>query len=303
MALVLLNPHARGGRVRKLLPAVREAAGVLTPFPRVLAPETVDEALETLLREPVGARVVLVGGDGTFNRCLPALLERQLVAGLVPLGSGNDLARALRLQRSDWRQALAEALQGPVQRIDTGLAVWSDAHGDAHRTPFVSSLTGGFDSAVGLRALHGPRWLRGLPRYLWATLREWRHLQHWSAQGQADQQGMPEGPMLFTSVLNTPTFGSGLPAVPHARIDDGQLHWLRAGPFGRWATLGMLPTLMLGTHLKHAGVQTGAFSELDLHAPNGLPLAADGEWLGLAQQLRVSVAPASLSVVGPGPRR
>jgi diacylglycerol kinase family enzyme len=303
MTLALVNPHARGGRPRQLLPALRESLEALTPFARLQSPETLDQALDILQREPAGARVVVVGGDGTVNRWLPALLERGLCMGLVPLGSGNDLARALGLNRQDWRLAMADAVHGLPQAIDTGLAVWSDAHGDVHRTAFASSLTGGFDSAVGLRALHGPRWLRGLPRYLWATLGEWQHLRHWSARTLADGQPLTEGPMLFTSVLNTPTFGSGLPAVPQARVDDGQLNWLRAGPFQRWATLRMLPTLMTGHHLRHPWVQTGAFRQLELQAPDGLPLAADGEWLGQARQLRVSVAAGSLTVARPLARR
>lgn len=299
MALVLVNPHAQGGRVRGLLPALREAADAQIPFARVLAPDSVEEALDVLRREVEGARVVLVGGDGTFNRWLPALLAQPLRIGFVPLGSGNDLARALQLNRRDWRQALRDALHGQPQAMDTGLAVWTDLHGDVHRTPFASSLTCGFDSAVALRAMQGPRWLRGLPRYLWATLSEWRHLQHWQAQVHADGQPLGEGKMLFTSVLNTPTFGSGLPAVPQARIDDGQLDWLRAGPFGRWATLAMLPQLTLGTHLRHPLVGAGHFRQLQLRCETGVPLAADGEWLDQARQVQVSVHAASLQVVRP----
>ncbi len=302
MALVLVNPHAQGGRVRRLLPALREAVDAQVPFARVLAPDTIEEALDLLRREAAGARVVLVGGDGTFNRWLPALLEQPLKVGFVPLGSGNDLARALRLNRKVWRQALTHALQGQPEPMDTGLTIWTDLHGDMHRTPFASSLTCGFDSAVALRALEGPRWLRGLPRYLWATLSEWRHLRHWNARIESDEHVIGEGPMLFTSVLNTPTYGSGLPAVPHARIDDGQLDWLRAGPFGRAATLAMLPQLSTGGHLGHPLVQTGRLTALDIRCDGGIPLAVDGEWLGLARQLRVSVQPASLSVVRPVPR-
>ena len=297
MTLILVNPHAQGGRVRRLLPALRAAAEELTPFARVQAAEQVDEALDILRRENRGARVVLVGGDGTFNRWLPALLEQPLVVGFVPLGSGNDLARALGLQRKNWCQALAEALHGKPQAMDTGLAIWIDPHGDTHRTPFASSLTCGFDSAVALRAIEGPRWLRGLPRYLWATLSEWRHLRHWTTRMAANNQVINEGPMLFSSVLNTPTYGSGLPAVPHARIDDGQLDWLRAGPFGRAGTLAMLPRLALGAHLHHSMVQSGRFNTLDITCEAGLPLATDGEWLGLAKQLQVSAVPASLQVV------
>jgi len=265
MTLVLVNPHAQGGRVRRLLPALREAVEAQMPFARLLAPDGLDDALHILQRETPGARVVLVGGDGSFNRWLPALLTQQLTVGLLPLGCGNDLARALLLNRRDWRQALSDALHGQPAPMDTGLAVWTDLHGDVHRTPFASSLTCGFDSAVALRAQQGPRWL----------------------------------PILFTSVLNTPTFGSGLPAVPQARIDDGQLDWLRAGPFGRWATLAMLPQLALGTHLRHPMVGAGHFRQLQLRCETGVPLAADGEWLGQARQVQVSVHAASLQVIRP----
>lgn len=299
MTLVLVNPHAQGGRVRRLLPALREAALERTPFARVQAPERIDEALDLLRRERAGTHVVLVGGDGTFNRWLPAVLEQALGVGFVPLGSGNDLARALGLHRQNWQLALTEALRAPAQAqaVDTGLAIWSDVHGDTHRTPFVSSLTAGFDSAVALRALQGPAWLRGMPRYLWATLAEWGHLQHWTTSIRADGRAIAEGPMLFTSVLNTPTYGSGLPAVPNARPDDGQLDWLRAGPFGRAGTLAMLPRLALGTHLRHPLVHSGRFATLDIRCDAGIPLAADGEWLGLARQLQVKVLPASLQVL------
>ena len=124
MALVLVNPHAQGGRVRRRLPAIVQALHALTPLPRWQAPETLEEALDVLLHEPEGARVVLVGGDGTVNRYLPALLLRRLHMGLVPLGSGNDLARALGLNRHDWRAALADALHGRARPMDTGLVVY-----------------------------------------------------------------------------------------------------------------------------------------------------------------------------------
>ena len=297
MTLVLVNPHAKGGRVRHMLPAVRRVLDELAPLPRLHAPDTVQDALDLLMREPEGSRVVLVGGDGSVNRWLPALLTRQLHTGLVPLGSGNDLARALGLDRQHWPSALALALQGNTRPMDTGLAVWTDMHGDSHRTPFTSSLTAGFDSSVALRALQGPRWLSGLPRYLWATLRELQHLRHWTVRAQADGQHLDDGPVLLMSVLNTPTLGAGIAAMPHASTHDGQLDWLRAGPFGRLSCMHLLPRFMFGRHLTQPGVQAARFEQLNLHCPEGIPLAADGEWLGLARQVHVRVQAHSLHMV------
>lgn len=77
------------------------------------------EALDLLMRCEPGSRVVAVGGDGTVNRWLPALRARRLELGLVPLGSGNDLARTLGPHRWPWPRALA--LRGPARPMDVGL--------------------------------------------------------------------------------------------------------------------------------------------------------------------------------------
>jgi len=292
--IVLANPRAQGGRAARLLPALRDA---LPPGVALHTPERVDAALALLRALPEGTRVVAVGGDGTLHRWLPALIERDHELGIVPLGSGNDTARALGVHRGSPLPWLTHALNGPVSFMDTGLATWHDALGEKHETPFISSLSAGFDAAVVARALTGPPRLRGLPRYLWATLRELAALRSWHLDVTVDGVHGHEGPALFAATLNTPTYGSGMPATPGARVHDGLLNLLLVGPFGRLGALGMLPRLLLGWHLGHARVNTRAFEKMLLLGRGDLPLAADGEWLGLARSVNVAVRPASLRVV------
>ncbi len=297
MALVLLNPHAQGGRAARQAPALAAWLSAHAPGVTLAAPDSLADSLALLRSLPTGSRVVAVGGDGTLNRWLPAVLDQQLQLGLVPMGSGNDSARGLGLYGLHWTEALTHALHAPPQSVDTGLAIWTDLQGHVHHTPFLSSLTAGFDSTVGLRALNGPRWLRGLPRYLWATLGELIHLTAWDLQVSADGQPLHQGPALFASSLNTPTFGSGIPAVPHARMDDGQLNVLWSGPFSRPGALTMLPRLLMGWHLSHPRIATRAFETLTIHCASGVPLAADGEYLGIAGQLTVRSCPAGLHAI------
>ena len=298
MALILLNPHAQGGRAVGHMAAMQNWLNVHTPDSQLAAPAQLSDSLQLLDRLPEGSRLVAVGGDGTLNRWLPTILGRRLTLGLVPMGSGNDCARALGLMGMAWPQALAHALHAPAHAVDTGLARWTDLQGTSHETAFLSSLTTGFDSAIALRALNGPPWLRGLPRYLWATLQELVQLQTWPLSVTADGVVLNQGPALFASSLNTPTFGSGLPAVPHARLDDGQLHALVAGVFSRAGACLMLPRLVLGWHLSHPRVQTRAYQTLEIACPRGVPLATDGEYLGTAQVLSVRCQAESLQVVG-----
>ena len=296
-ALVLLNPHAQGGRALALLPQMRVWLKLQALDVTLAAPEALDASLALLRDQPQGSRVVVVGGDGTVNRWLPAILERDLTLGLVPMGSGNDIARALGLLGLSRQDAMHHALHAPAQAVDIGWAQWCDLQEQTYASPFLSSLTAGFDSAVGLRALQGPRWLGGLPRYLWATLKELLYLRDWNLQVHADGRVLHQGRALFASSLNTPSFGSGMPAVPHARMDDGQLDLLWAGPFSRGGALMMLPRLLTGRHLSHPRIDTQAYRQLEITCPEGVPLAADGEFLGFAQQLSLQCQAARLNAV------
>lgn len=298
MALVLLNPLAGGGRAARVVEAMRTELMALERGVPLETPATVSDALERLRRLPQGSRVVIVGGDGTLNRYLPGLLAGSHSLGLVPLGSGNDTARALGVQGLPWDEALALALRGEARPMDTAELSWIDPHGDGHRREWLSSLSVGLDAAIGRRAQTGPDWLRGLPRYLHASLQEILRLRHCSVQIRLDDEVWPSAPLIMASSLNTPTFGAGMQAMPHARIDDGWLNLLQVRTMGRLRALGWLPRLLKGQHLGLPGVDAQAYRHLHIRSTAGdLPLAVDGEWLGLARSLSVQVRPASLRVV------
>ena len=292
-ALVLLNPGAAGGRAARLATPISEWLRRQHPNSRLFISRGVEHAQLALAALPRGARVVVVGGDGTVHHLLRPLLANQLELAVVPMGSGNDGARALGVHRLGWQPALDHALQGAAHPMDLG-EVQVD---NAPPRLFASSLAAGFDAAVGLRATRGPRHLRGLPKYLWATLCEIAALRNWTIQVHADGITAHGGPVLFASVLNTPSYGSGMPIAPHARIDDGQLDLVVAGQFGRLGTLLMLPRLMLGQHLGHPKVSTRTVRSLQLSAQLPVPLAADGEPLAASSEFSVRIAPAALQAV------
>lgn len=291
-ALVLLNPHANGGRTVLFEQDIRAFLRTEYPGARFVVTETIASAHALIRDTPVDHRVILVGGDGTINRTLPALVSSGRELGIVPLGTGNDVARALGIHGMPWKAALIQALTATTTTVDIGLLTM-----DGRDTPFLSSCTSGFDSAVALRALNGPTWLRGMPRYLLATLRELVHLRLWQLTVHVNGKPLRGGAALFASILNTPTFGSGIPAVPHASIVDGALDLLVAGRFNRLTALLMLPRLLVGHHLTDARIYTAPFSELAVHAVPPVPMAVDGEYLGEASEVTLRVLPAALHVV------
>ncbi len=290
--LVLLNPHAGGGRALRFEPEIRARIRTDHPRARFVVTESIQAAHALIGDTGPDARIVLVGGDGTINRLLPAILGSDRELSIVPLGSGNDIARALGLYKLTWQQALAHAMTAPVARMDVGHVAF-----DGRTVPFLACCTSGFDSAVALRALNGPRWLRGMPRYLLATLRELAAFRTWNLTVHTDGKPLRAGVALFASALNTPTFGSGIPVAPHASINDGRLDLIVAGRFTRVSTLLMLPKLLLGRHLPDARIHTSTFQEMQIDAWPAVPLAVDGEYIGEAANLKVRLLPAALKVV------
>lgn len=307
--IVLLNPHAAGGKAAALAEPMRLWLKQNSPLATFEIPNSVVQAQSLIDVLPQASRVVVVGGDGTLNQLLPSLLSGTHTTALVPFGSGNDTARALRLYGLSWQKALAHGLSGVASQIDIGLAEFDiDANGAANgdvkgdvetrRVPFISSLTTGFDSSVGLRALNGPKWLRGLPRYLLATVRELVNFRTWCMEVSVDGAPVHSGKALFASTLNTRTFGAGMPAAPHARLDDGQLNVLLAGDLSLLQTLLLLPRLLVGKHLSHPKVHTQPFQTMLIESATPVPIAADGEYLGLSRKNHGSCASRSIGCRG-----
>ena len=306
--LVLLNPHAQGGRAASHRADLLQWMLSQHHMMPLEAPDTVDEALALLMQQAPGSRVVVVGGDGTLQQWLPAIMAQQLEVGLVPLGTGNDMARAIGLNDLTPIEALQHALGAPAVSMDVGSVRWDPPalggrllQSQVHERMFLSSLAGGFDAQVALLALRAPRWLKGKGRYVWAIAAALMRLNNWPVQVFSDQQRVYHGPALLCSALNTSTYGSGIPVAPGNAIDDGQLHMLLAERFGRWGTLRLLPKLFKGRHLTQPGVRQLSTQGLWVHSQTPMPIAADGEYLGLAQQYRVQILPNALRMVR-GPR-
>jgi diacylglycerol kinase family enzyme len=291
--VVVINPAAGAGRAGAMETDIRAHLASRRIDATIVAPPSAEAMRHSLRHCAPGTRVALVGGDGTVHQALDALLEARLELGLVPFGSGNDFARALGVARWPWMQALDWALEGRASGIDLG-----EARFDGRIRRFASSLTCGFDSAVARRAAASPGWIPGRLRYLGATVAEVVRLRHWRLEVAADGRPAFAGPALFASVLNTSTYGSGLPVVPHARLDDHRLDLVIAGDFGRGGVLAMLPRLMAGRHLGDPRVRTQPCRQVTIcAAPQAIPLAADGEALADAWQVEVAVLPAVLGAV------
>ncbi len=288
LTYVLLNPHSHGGRSAQLVTPLKKLLAKNGLHDALLITPTAQAALQMVHALPACSRVIIAGGDGTVHHLLPALVAGGHTLCVLPLGSGNDSARAMGTYKLTLANALSAALHHPSTQIDVGeIHTHEVTSGETHERLFISSFSAGFDASISLRAREGPTWLSGMPRYLWATLGELRALRHWPMQVAVEDQVIHDGPTLFASSLNTPSFGGGMPAVPHASIQDGALDLLMAGEIHMTEVLQLLPRLLIGKHLGRPKVHTQTFTKLSILSPTPIPIAADGEYIGQANEIKI----------------
>lgn len=285
-AVILVNPAAGRGRVGGKLAHIQAWVRRWAPEVPVWVTEGPGHASELTRRAPANARVVAVGGDGTVHEVVRALGPAQ-VLGLVPLGSGNDVARMVGLHRYGLGRALSTALWGGVLRFDRGVVGGE---------PFASFATAGFDASVARRAFDAPRYLRGLPRYLWALMAVLRQLELPQATVRADGEEVYRGPLLLGAAMNSATYGGGFPLAPMARPDDGRLELIWAGTFSKAGVLGILPRLMLGRHLSHPRIGHRGAMRVEINFDRPVPLQTDGEVLPPSEVFEVGLEPAALPI-------
>lgn len=292
---LLVNPAARAGsggatatRVADLLRDAGADVRVMTPAD---ARGTADVLDGLVAERPDG--ILVAGGDGTIGIALERLRGTGIPLGIVPTGTGNDLALALGLPAMDAAAAVAAVVTGTVRTIDLARGVGPDGVERVFGTIFAS----GFDSRVNDRA-NRMRWPRGQARYSLAVLLEFLalrtvpyvlELEH--ADGRTSRV---EEDLLIAAVGNGPTYGGGIPVCPEARLDDGLLDVTVVRPAGRIALLRLLRRVYAGRHLDAPQVSTYRVRSITLRSP-GVTGYADGEPLG-ALPVRIDVLRSAVRV-------
>ncbi len=285
---LLTNPTSGKGKgaqiVDRVLPRLRDAGFSV----RNLSGRDADEATD-LARQCVADGVetlVVVGGDGMVHLAVQALADSQTRLGLIPAGTGNDVARYFDLPRNDVAAATDVVIGGKERRID--LARIGSKY-------YVTVLAAGFDAVVTERA-NQMSWPKGQMRYNLATLAELRTFEPISYVVEIDGK-QERFEAMMVAVGNGPSFGGGLRITEGAVLDDGLLDVVVIRPMTKLELVRTYPKLFKGTHVHHPDYRHLHARTVTLAAP-GITAYADGERIG-ALPLTVEVAPLALTVLVP----
>ncbi|MGI8521940.1 MAG: diacylglycerol kinase [Nocardioides sp.] len=282
---LLTNPtsgRGKGARRRDAaLTRLREGGLVV----RNLQGRDADEALD-LARQCVADGVealVLCGGDGTVHLGVQAVAGTRTPLGIIPAGSGDDVARYFGLPRKDPVAAADRIVAGRTRTIDLARS------GALH---YVTVLAAGFDAIVNERA-NRMTWPKGQMRYNLATLAELRTFEPLPYTLQIDEQTVQLEAMLV-AVGNGPSFGGGLRITEGAVLDDGLLDVVIIKPMSKPELIRTYPKLFKGTHVTHPQYVHHHARCVTIAAP-GIVSYADGERFG-PLPLTVECVPGALTV-------
>ncbi len=268
--LLVVNANASavgGARGPARIRAIMEGLGAR---PRVVVTHSPGE-LHRLLESEPGARVVLVGGDGTVHAAAPACAAGGPELALIPAGRANNLAHALGVPL-ELDAAVRLAVLGDARAVDL-IAV----DGAAGRTIAVEGVSVGFLAQARAR-YHASNSAHPMAALLAGieALAAFHPLDvRLSVRGD---ERILHVAQLF--VANLPLYLDGLPVAPGADPRDGLLDLVALAAPGRRAIPAMLWHLRRGTHLGRPDVHTRRVAELRLSTGGASPVIADSEDVG-----------------------
>ena len=280
MIYFIYNPNAgskspkQRGKIITLLNSVPNSMLLVTSKPLeaiALAQTAINNKAE---------KIIAVGGDGTINEVATTLIGSNIPLGIIPIGSGNGLARHLNIPLNPVK-ALQKALQNNNSLIDVGFI---------NERPFFCTAGIGFDAEVAHQFAKQNK--RGLINYIKATIITLFRYKPISTNTEGINQ------QLFSlTIANANQFGNNAFISPLSNIQDGNIEIVKILPLNYWNALLVGIKLFLKKIRNSKNIQVQTITNAIIEYQTGMPMHLDGEAIFTeAAKLNISIRPASLLV-------
>lgn len=253
-----------------------------------------------------GAKLVIaVGGDGTVRAVASSVAGTDVAMGIIPMGTGNLLARNLGIPLGNIDGALTLAIGGANRTIDVGWVTITEPR-QTERHPFLVIAGMGFDAQMVADADDALKSRMGWLAYFFAGIRHMRgNLIRGHVQMDDTHYEVPRARSLM--VANCGRLPAGINLAPNAEIDDGWLDFVaidtKAGIVG-WTQLFFKVVFQdLGirdnvpVHIGRIDHGRGTKVTVTVDEPHRIQL--DGDLLGEVTQAVFDVGAASLTIRTP----
>jgi YegS/Rv2252/BmrU family lipid kinase len=291
---VVLNP-VKGGDVEVFCTKIRDAAarhGWAEPkfFETTVEDPGASQAVEAL--EGEADLVIVAGGDGTVREACGELARTGIGVGVVPLGTGNLLARNLSLPLHTG-DAIDNAFTGQDRAIDI---VRLSIDGSEESTTFLVMAGLGFDAAIMTGTNENLKKRVGWLAYVVSGIKQLFRFPRTRVQISIDDGPFVRRRALTVVVGNVGFLQGGLPLLPDAQIDDGEIDVVAIAPPHKFAFVSV--GLRLFTRGKRTDERLDRMTgrTVTLRTDRPTPMQLDGDPIGDHTELRATVEPGVLLV-------
>lgn len=264
-------------------------------------------AKDICAREDEDICLVVVGGDGTVNEVINGMTHFKKVRfGMIPTGSGNDLAGGLSIEGNPVENLKAiltcmEMGRDAAFVMDLGRVSWKG--GEAPRMFAISAGTG-LDALVCKKALKSKlkdflnKIHLGKLTYLILTVQTLLSMDTTDVLIRFDGKGQEHKTrLMFAAAMNLRAEGGGVPMAPLANAADGKLNICSASGFSRGKAFLCLPFLVMAKHESIRGFDVRECRKCDIRLKQPMVLHADGEYCGDVTEIHFECLPGKLRVL------
>ena len=287
--IFIINPNS-GTRFKGCLPGIIKAqldpvifdVEIVTTNYRGEATEIVCQKLKEGFRY-----FIAVGGDGTVNEVAKTLINTNAVLGIIPVGSGNGLARHLNIPLQP-QKAIQLINKLKIEAIDYGLV---------NNIPFFCTCGVGFDALIGEKFEQNKR--RGLSSYIKTVFSEFFNYHPENYKITFDNNQTISRKAFLITFANGSQYGNNALIAPRADIRDGKLDISILSPFRFY----MAP--IIGIRLFSGNIDKSSFvtciqaTRLVVERESDSILHFDGETCQMDKTIEISMINKGLKVFVP----
>lgn len=293
---IILNPKAHGG----------EAAGHAEQIRSLFTAYGLNFELALTDHEGDGARlareaiergfqvIVAAGGDGLAGEVAGALVGSQAVFGMIPLGSGDDFAKSLKIGRSI-PQAVELIRDRQTMMVDAGIVSSPLPDGQKWERYFFNCVGIGLDGEVIIEK-QKIKGLRDLKLYLYATFKALLRYQ-----GQRMSFDFGQGKIwhqtLVAEITNGKSVGGGYYLNPEATVADGLLDLCLIHKLTWLEFFLHVPKTFKGKHTLIRQVTMGRLTRVTVESEAPMSAQVDGELWPYVHRFDISVVPNALQCI------
>lgn len=227
---------------------------------------------------------VAVGGDGTVNEVAKGLTQTNTALGIVPLGSGNGLARHLMIPISI-KGSLEIINECEIHHLDYGVI---------NDHPFFCTCGMGFDAFISKRFAEAGK--RGPVTYVENVLKTGLSYKPETYEVRMDNETVTYKAFLI-SVANASQYGNDAYIAPQASMRDGLLDVIIMEPFDVLEAPQISLEMFNKTLDKHSKIKTFKTRHLTIHREKPGAIHFDGDPIDEGTDLEINLVPAGIPVV------